>query len=465
MTRSAKKEGDMPIFEWRSVMPAAADEVFAYHARRGAFRRLAPPWQKLRVREESGDVTAGRVAFDVWFGPLKRHWVAEMGGAVPGSQFVDRQVEGPFAAWEHVHRFVPIDGEKSELIDHIEYRLPAGGLADAVGEGPAGKSLSRLFRFRHKRTRLDLERHALWADRPRLTVAIAGASGLVGSHLTDYLSTAGHTVIRLVRRKDAGPGEIPWDPSTGALHHEALEGVDAVVNLSGVNLAGLWTPARKRAILDSRVKATRTLADAIARMQRPPAVFVSASAVGAYGSRGGEAVTEQTGRGEGFLADVCRAWEEAAEPVRSAGVRLVHPRFGLIVSASGGAFAAMLPAFKAGLGTRLGSGDQYWAWVDLDDVLAALEWMLHDEGLEGPVNVCVPEPLTNREVTRALGAALHRPAWLAAPGFVVRRATLGMGEEMLLASQRAMPARLQERGFRFEFPALAGALRYELGRD
>ena len=259
----------MPIFEWRSVMPASADEVFAYHARPGAFRRLAPPWQKMRVLEETGDVTGGRVAFDVWFGPVKRRWVAEMGSAMPGRQFVDRQVEGPFASWEHVHRFVPIDDERSELIDHIEFSLPAGGLTDSVGEGPAGKTLSRLFRFRHERTRLDLGRHALWADRPRLTVAIAGASGLIGSHLADYLTTAGHRVVRLVRNKEAGPGEVPWDPATGALYHGALEGVDAIVNLAGVDTRRRLDAGRKKAILDSRVQATRTLAEAMARMDSP----------------------------------------------------------------------------------------------------------------------------------------------------------------------------------------------------
>jgi hypothetical protein len=454
----------MPIFEWRSVMPAPADEVFSYHARPGAFRRLAPPWQKMRVLEESGDVTSGRVSFDVWFGPLKRRWVAEMGSAVPGRQFVDRQLEGPFASWEHVHRFVPADDGGSELIDHIEYKLPAGGLTDFVGEGPAGSTLARLFRFRHERTRLDLARHAQWAEQPRLSVAIAGASGLIGSHLADYLTTAGHDVVRLVRNRDAGPGEVPWDPATGALYHGALEGVDVIVNLAGVSLGGLWTPARRRAILDSRVQATRTLAEAVARMARPPGVFVSVSAVGAYGSRGDETVTEQAPLGRGFLADVCRAWEAAASPVADAGVRLVIPRFGIVVSAAGGAFAAMLPAFKAGLGTRLGSGSQYWSWVELDDLLAALEWMLHDEALAGPVNVTAPQPLTNREVTSTLGKVLRRPAALAAPAFVLRRGTGGMGEEMLLASQRALPERLQERGFRFAFPELEGALRYELGR-
>ena len=455
----------MPIFEWSSVMPASADEVFAYHARPGAFRRLAPPWQRLEVREESGDVVSGRVAFDVWFGPLKRHWVAEMGSAMPGRQFVDRQVEGPFASWEHVHRFVPIDGDSSQLLDHVEYSLPAGGLTDVVGEAPAARTLSRLFRFRHERTRLDLERHALWTDRPRLKVAIAGASGLVGSHLADYLTTAGHTVVRLVRGRDAGPGEIPWDPAAGALYHGALEGVDAVVNLAGVSLAGLWTPGRKQAILDSRLQATRTVAAAIGRMEQPPSVLINTSAVGFYGSRGHEIITEQTPSGEGFLAGVCRAWEEAAAPVTASGVRLVTPRFGLVVSAAGGAFATMLPAFKAGVGARIGDGSQYWSWIALDDLLAVLEWALHDEELEGAVNAVAPEPQTNAEVTKTLGRVLRRPAVLTAPRFLVRNATLGMGEEMLLASQRAEPGRLLDRGFRFAFPKLEDALRYELGKE
>jgi uncharacterized protein (TIGR01777 family) len=455
----------MPIFEWRSVMPASADEVFAYHARPGAFRRLAPPWQKMKVLEESGNVTGGRVAFDVWFGPLKRRWVAEMGSAVPGRQFVDRQVEGPFASWEHVHRFVPIDEGRSELIDHVEYSLPAGGLTDIVGEGPAGATLSRLFRFRHERTRLDLERHAAWSEKPRLKVAIAGASGLVGSHLADYLTTAGHRVVRLVRNKDAGADEVPWDPAAGALYHGALEGVDAVVHVAGVSLAGLWTPGRKKAILESRVRATSTLVDAIRRMERPPEVFISTSAVGFYGSRGDEQVTEATPRGEGFLADVCREWEQAAAPVTDAGVRLVTPRFGLIVSGSAGAFATMLPAFKAGVGAKIGDGSQYWSWIALDDLLAVLEWALYDETLEGAVNATSPQPLTNAEVTSTLGRVLHRPAVLKAPAFLVRRATLGMGEEMLLASQRVLPERLEQRGFRFAFPKLEGALRYELGKS
>ena len=204
------------------------------------------------------------------------------------------------------------------------------------------------------------------------------------------------------------------------------------------------------------MQTTRTLAEAIARMDSPPSVFISVSGIGAYGSRGGEAITEQTPRGEGFLADVCRVWEEAALPARDAGVRLVTPRLGIVMSAAGGALPVMLPAFKAGLGARLGDGDQYWSWVALDDLLAAFEWALHDEELEGVVNVTAPEPVTNREFTKTLGRVLRRPAALAAPAFLLRHGPGGMGDEMLLASQRAVPARLKERGFRFAFPDARG---------
>jgi uncharacterized protein (TIGR01777 family) len=199
-------------------------------------------------------------------------------------------------------------------------------------------------------------------------------------------------------------------------------------------------------------------------MERPPRVFVSASAVGAYGSRGSEILTESAALGDGYLADVCRAWEAAAAPAAAAGVRVVTPRFGIVMSGAGGALAKMLPAFKSGLGTRLGAGDQWWSWIALDDLLAAVEWILHDEELSGVVNVTAPDPVTNRAFTKTLGRVLHRPAALAVPRLAVAKGLGGMGEEMLLASQRAVPARLAQGGFRFDFPVLEDALRFELGR-
>jgi len=456
----------MPVFEWRSIMPVPVDELFAYHARPGAFERLAPPWQKLRILEQTGGMKdGGRVAFKVFVGPVGKRWIAEMSGYEERRQFTDRQVEGPFAKWEHTHRFLPgPDANTSEMLDHVEYSLPGGSLTDPIGAGPARTQLERLFLFRHARTRADLERHAVWRDRPRLRVAISGASGLIGSSLAVYLTTAGHEVVNLVRHAAAGPHEVSWDPAAGRLDPADLAGVDAVVNLAGVSIASLWTSGRRQAILSSRVQATGTLVGALRQMETPPEVLLSASAVGAYGSRGGEALTELTELGHGYLADVCRAWEAAAAPAAAAGVRVVTPRFGIVMSGSGGALAKMLPAFKAGLGTRLGDGHQWWSWVDLDDLLAAAEWALFDDGLSGVVNVTSPEPITNLEFTKTLGRVLRRPAVLAAPRFAVAGALGGMGEEMFLASQRAVPMRLKERGFAFELAQLEHALRFELGR-
>jgi len=398
-------------------------------------------------------------------GPVGRRWVAEMGGYVEGRQFIDRQVDGPFASWEHTHRFLPGAEEgTSELLDHVEYDLPARLVADPIGGGAARRQLERLFRFRHARTRADLERHAVWADRPRLRVAISGASGLTGSSLAVYLTTAGHEVVKLVRRKATGPGEVSWDPAAGRLDPDDLAGVDAVVNLAGVSISSLWTAGRRETILSSRVQATGTLVGALQKMETPPKVLVSASAVGAYGSRGGEALTELAELGDGYLAEVCRAWEAAAAPAADAGVRVVTPRFGIVMSGAGGALARMLPAFKAGLGTRLGDGNQWWSWVDLDDLLAAVEWALHDEELSGVVNVTAPEPVTNLQFTKTLGHVLRRPAALVAPRLAVAKGLGGMGEEMFLASQRAVPMQLNQRGFRFGYPELEPALRYELGR-
>ena len=456
----------MPVFETRAVMPVPVEELFAYHARPGAFERLAPPWQKLDIIEQSGGMQdGGRVVFDARFGPVKRRWVAEMSDYREGEQFVDTQVEGPFAHWRHTHRFVRVDDSTSRLIDHVEYGLPAGGLTDWVGEGPAGKQLQRLFTFRHERTRLDLERHALWRDRPRLRVAITGSGGLIGSHLAVYLTTAGHDVVRLVRRDDAGPGEVSWDPASGRLDADELEGVDAFVNLAGATIGTVWTPRRKAAIMESRVQATTTLVEAILHMRTPPKVLVSSSAVGIYGSQGGLALTEEASDGDGYLAEVCRAWEAAAARAATAGVRVVTPRQGIVISAAGGALAQQLPAFKSGLGVRLGDGDQWWSWIALDDVLAAIEWLLYDDELSGPVNFAAPEPVTNLEFVKTLGKVLRRPAVLFAPERVVKTILGGMAREMLLASQRAVPMKLNMRGFRFAFPELDGALRYELGRS
>lgn len=288
-------------------------------------------------------------------------------------------------------------------------------------------------------------------------VAVTGASGMIGQALCARLAADGWAVTRLVRGA-AGDGEARWSPDDGALD-PSVDGVDAVVHLAGESIAGgRWSPERKARIRDSRSVGTRRLCEGLAGLRRPPAVLVSASAIGIYGDRGDEVLTEASAPGEGFLAEVCRGWEEAAAPARDAGVRVVHLRIGIVLDAAGGALKAMLTPFRLGVGGRLGSGAQWVSWVSLHDVTGAAAHVLASD-LSGPVNAVGPSPVTNAELTRALASALHRPALVPAPAFALRMA-MGreMADELLLASARVRPARLVEAGYAFRHPTLESAL-------
>jgi uncharacterized protein (TIGR01777 family) len=293
-------------------------------------------------------------------------------------------------------------------------------------------------------------------------VLVTGAAGLIGSALVDRLVPGGHEVVRLTRSEPARSGEYRWDPMAGQVDPAAFEGVDAVVHLAGESVAGRWTDAKKRRIRESRVRGTRLIAETAAEQSRPPAVVVSASAIGYYGHRD-EPVNESSPPGEGFLAGVVRDWEAAAEPAAAAGIRVVNPRFGIVQSRDGGALHAQLPLFRLGLGGRVGSGRQYVSWVAIDDVVGAIEHALRSEGLSGAVNVTAPAPVTNAEYARTLGRVLGRPAVLPAPAPALKL-VLGEFSSELLSGQAVMPDRLRESGYEFRYPDLEGELRHVLGR-
>jgi uncharacterized protein (TIGR01777 family) len=295
-------------------------------------------------------------------------------------------------------------------------------------------------------------------------VLLSGSGGLVGSALTSTLTAAGHTVVPLLRRPPtAGDPGVRWDPAAGTLDIEALRALGpygGVVHLAGAGIGDRrWSAAYRREIRESRVGPTRFLAGVVADLQPVPAVMVSASAVGYYGDRGAEVLTEDSGPGEGFLADVCRDWE-AATARAEAATRVVRLRSGIVLDRRGGALAKQLPIFRLALGARLGSGEQYVSWITLADEVAAIVRALEDARLVGPVNLCSPAPVTNAEFTRALGRALHRPAALTAPRMVVET-LLGaeMAGELLFSGQRAVPARLEAVGHSLAHPGLDGALR------
>lgn len=299
-----------------------------------------------------------------------------------------------------------------------------------------------------------------------MKVVVSGASGLIGSALVPALVSAGHEVVSLVRRPASGPGEISWDPAGGVIGPPGLDGADGVVNLSGTGIADKkWTEARKQEILSSRLDSTRLLARTMATLDPLPRVFCSGSAVGWYGDTGPVARTEEDPAGPGFLADVVRQWEEAAQPAADAGIRTVLLRTGVVLSAKGGALAKQLPLFKLGLGGRFGRGDQYLAWVSVDDEVGAIVHCLTHDDISGAVNVCAPAPVTNAEFATTLGKVLHRPTALPVPLFGPR---LLFGrevvDEMLLAGQRVLPARLQSSGYQFQTPDLESALRRVLDK-
>jgi len=290
-----------------------------------------------------------------------------------------------------------------------------------------------------------------------MKIAVSGASGLIGSTLVPALEADGHEVLRLVRREPADPREIRWDPAVGQLDAEHLKGVDALVNLSGANLDQRWSDAAKREILESRTKTTGLLASVAATLEPRPAVLVNAGGAGIYGNRGDEILSEDADPGGGFLADVMRQTEAAAQPARDAGIRVIHFRQGIVLSRKGGALPRMLPFFKLGVGGPVGSGKQWWSWASKADVVSAYRFVLEND-LEGAVNLTSPNPATSKQFARALGRAIRRPAVLPAPAFALKLVFGQKGEEVLLFGQRALPSRLLDAGFTFEHPTLDVAL-------
>ena len=291
-----------------------------------------------------------------------------------------------------------------------------------------------------------------------MRVAITGATGLIGRALTESLLRDGHAVTRLTRAPER-PGDVLFDPSRRLLDPAAFRGVDAVVHLAGEPIAQRWNDAVQRRIRESRVQGTRLVAESIASLEERPAVLVSGSAVGYYGDRGDEVLTEDSAPGDGFLAEVTVAWEGAAEAARDAGVRVVHPRMGVVLSERGGALERMLLPFRLGLGGRVGDGRQWLSWISLDDAVGALRHAIDVPSLDGPVNVVGPAPVTNAAFTEALGRALHRPTLFPIPKFALRAVFTEMADATLIASQRAMPQALVASGFRFAHADIDAALR------
>ncbi|MDZ4848050.1 MAG: TIGR01777 family oxidoreductase [Pirellulaceae bacterium] len=451
-------------FERQLQLPVSAQQAFAWHERLGALDRLIPPWERVSIQHRGDGIKDGSIVELVQrIGPFRLKWVAKHHGFQAGKTFRDTQLSGPFAKWEHFHGFRENADGNGALTDRIEYRLPGGFVGSLLGGAVIKQKIEAMFTYRHNTTRDDLAAHAKHKELGTMHIAVSGASGLVGSTLVPMLTTGGHTVTKLVRRAP-GEGEATWDPQ-GKSDASSLEGIDAVVHLAGESIAASrWSAKVKDRIRSSRVQGTRALCESLAKMKSPPRVLVCASAIGYYGDRGDEILTEDSVAGQGFLADVAQEWEAATQPASAAGIRVVNLRFGVILSPKGGALAKMLLPFKLGIGGRVGSGKQYWSWISIDDAAGAVHHALMTDSLSGPVNGVAPNPVTNLEFTTTLGRVLRRPTIVPIPVSAARLALGEMADALLLASVRVEPKKLIRTGYEFRQPTLETAFRHLLGK-
>lgn len=450
------------LFTWRSAVPHPIADVFSWHTRPGAFERLNPAWRPVKVIRAPQSLQPGSevtISLPV-LGPIRIPWHLRHGNFRENEEFNDEQISGPFVSWRHRHRFISETPTSTTLLDEITfqppwYAYPAVRLIE--------RELTRLFAFRHKRLADDLSLHARWSDKPHQKILIAGASGFIGQALCAFLSTAGHTIVKLVRRAPRGTSEYQWDPNRGILNPDAFADVDVVINLAGEPILGRWTQAKKRAIKESRVNSTALLTRTITGLAKPPRVAIIASAIGFYGDTHGAHVDESSPGGRDFLADVCRSWEEASQPVEATACRLVHLRIGTVLSPLGGALKQLLPIFSLGLGGTIGRGGRCMSWIALEDLLGIIEHAIFSESLVGPVNAVTPTPITNREFTHALARLLRRPALCPVPPLILRALYGEVADSILLASAAVTPNKLTDSGYTFLYPDITSALRAECG--
>ncbi|MFH2063931.1 MAG: TIGR01777 family oxidoreductase [Pseudomonadota bacterium] len=458
---------DSYFFTRRSSIDFPVEDVFRWHARPGAIERLSPPWDPLKVLMRSGGIEKGaEVLLRMKAGPFPFTWHARHTEFQENRYFRDEQVRGPFAKWVHTHRFIPHAENGCILEDEIEYRLPLHFLSGPLSRPMIEKKLERIFRYRHRITRNDLSRHLSGSTKKPMTILISGAGGVIGSALVPFLTTGGHRVVKLVRRQPDNSGnEVFWNPRTGELDLDGVGPIDAVIHLAGDNIGnGRWTEQKKKIIVESRTMGTALIAGKVAALDKPPEVVICASAIGYYGDRGDDILNEDHDPGNDFISMVCEQWEHSACLLPDQGIRTAFLRIGVALTPTGGALKRLLLPYKMGLGGRIGSGNQYISWVDMEDVIGAIHHVLMQDSVSGPVNIVSPNPVTSRTFTRTLGAILSRPTPFPIPEKVIQLTFGEMGNEILLSSTRVMPKKLLQTGYRFVHPILDEALKQMLGK-
>lgn len=448
----------------KSTFPVSAQLLYNYHAQDGALARLIPPWDKVTILNRHGGLgEGGKTDLKLHLGPFSTTFEAHHLKAIEGVMFEDSQHKGPFQSWHHSHYFEN-SSKGGVLTDHVRYQLPFHQFLPSCIKNYVRHSLERTFNYRHKILEHDLKRHTQYSTRP-LSILISGASGVLGRELIPFLTVGGHKVWTLVRRKpEPNSHEIFWNPAEGIIDIGAIPKIDAVIHLAGEYIGlGRWSDDKKREVIESRKRGTHLLSRTIADLQEPPAVFLSSSAIGYYGDCNTTVVDEKQPPGNGFMAEVCDAWEKATQPAIDAGIRTVQLRMGVALSARGGALQKLLQIAPIGFPKSFGNGKQYTSWISIEDMLAAMLHCICTDNVSGPINITAPTPVTNEELLYTLAKLKKKPIFPRVPVSYLTFFYGEMAKEIALSSCRVSAEKLINSGFVFEHNTLLEAIKPQLG--
>jgi len=454
------------VFQTSTTVEAPVHSVFKWHEQPGALNRMVPPWDPLTVISSDESIHPGAQSLlKMKLGPFSYKWLAEHQNYIVNQQFQDQQVKGPLAYWCHTHLFDEINESQSRLTDKIEYRLPGFGVGDLIMGKTIEEKLNRIFRYRHRVLNRDLNLHQQFSDLKPLKILISGGGGIIGSALIPFLTTGGHQVIRLVRnRTQTNKKQVFWDPVQGLIDKAAIKDIDVVIHLAGENIGeGRWTPNKKKRIIDSRINSTKLLIDLMKGLPNKPRVFLSASAIGYYGNRQEQVLTEGDQVGQDFISEVCQLWESEALKAENIGIRTCLLRIGVVLTPLGGALAKLQGMFKMGLGAKLGKGNQYLSWIGMDDVLSSIYHLIYHQDINGPVNLVSPNPVTNSEFTNTLADILGTKANKSIPDWIIQKTFGQLGDEIVLSSTKAIPDVLSTHQYQFIHIKLKDYLKEQLG--
>ena len=461
----------MPIFEHRAEHNANITEIWNWHNSQGALRRIMPEWESIKPMNVGVIENDDETIFQVKIGPIKKTWVARHHSVIAGETFADRMIRGPFSAWNHVHNFESTSDNNTMIHDHIEYKLPFHILTGWSAGITVLPRLRQMFKYRSNRVTNDIRQIQATAELPRQKVLVSGSTGMIGLQLCAFLEAAGHEVHRLIRVNTKLPPDvnssqiIRWNDRTGEVLEGDFNGFDTIIHLAGAGIGDKrWSKKRKQLIRDSRVIPTENLSRIISTLDQPPKTLMCGSAIGFYGDRGTEVLTESSSAGNDFVTDLCSQWEKATYEAKKVGIRVINLRSGIVVTPLGGALVKLLRPAKLGGGGPVGGGRQMQSWISLDDEIFAIHHLMMNDTCVGAYNLTSPNAVSQKQFARILGRVLRRPALLPLPGFVIKILFGEMGQKLVLEGQNVQPKRLQESGFEFTYPNLEMCLRNCLGK-